>query len=219
MSSFGWPAVLANVPIPGTNALPDLFPAFPARLPYYITHPDHQVQMTWPGPTLPAPHPGVPGRRGPALYCSTLQYSAHLPPGPGQRQSVPLHVVLTRAASFLCYTTRRSIPHHTPVHGRMIPERPRTYAGQPAHFLDYTMPPLVLGQVKARGHNLPMLQQSGAYHANRSPYQTRPSRCLHQARLLVHAAVVPRLASSSAAEYSLWYPIESHYCYPVLMPG
>src|SRR6266566_2594971 len=219
MFSHGLPAVLTNAPIPGTNALPVLFPTFPARLPYYTRHPAHQVQMMLPGPVLPVPHPIGQAQRGPALYCSMLQYNAHLPPAPGQRPSAPLHVALTRAASFLCYTTRISIPRHTPVHDRMIPGHRRTYAGLPGHFLDYTMHRLVSGQVKARGHKLPMIQQSVAYHANRSPYQTRPSRCLHQAALPVHVALAPHLASSSAAEYSLWYPRVPHYWYPVLRPG
>src|SRR5438105_5944674 len=197
MSWHGLPAVLTSVPNPGTNAPPALFPVSPARLPYYTRHPARQVRMMWPGPTLPGPHPGDPGQRGPVLYCSRPQYNVHLPPKLDQRQIAPLYAVLTHVASFLCYTTRRSIPRHTPVHGHMIPEHPHTYAGLPVHFLDYTMPPLVLGQVKARDHNLPTPLQSAAYPANRSPCQTTPSRCLDQAASTSHAVVVPHLASSS----------------------
>ena len=97
----------------------------------------------------------------------------------------------------------------------MIPVHPRTYAGLPVHFLDYTMPPLVLGQVKARDHNLPMPLQSAAYLANHSPYQTTPSRCLDQAASPSRAAVVLHLASSSVAEYFPVYPTVPRYWYPV----
>ena len=124
---------------------------------------------------------------------------------------VPLHAVLTRAASYPCCTMRKSGLRHNQAHDHRTLARLQTYAMPPVRSLDYTTWPPMLGQAKARDHNLPAPLQSVSCPANRFLYQTMLWHFVGPAMSLFRASTWPRRASSSAAEYSPLYPRALRY--------
>src|SRR5947207_15162243 len=124
---------------------------------------------------------------------------------------VPLHAVLTRAASYTCCTMRKSGLRHNQAHDHRTLARLQTYAMPPVRSLDYTTRPPMLGQAKASDHNLPAPPHSAACPANRCLCQTMLWHFVGSAMSLFRASTRPLQASSSAAEYSLLYPRAPHY--------